>query len=116
MKKLLVAAALTAFAAFGADWKITYSVAKNAKPDAEVPITIMVKDAKGAPVEGADVMAVLTMVDMDHGEFKFNAKQSKPGVYETKGKFLMSGAWQIEVRAKMGAESASQKFRYELKD
>jgi nitrogen fixation protein FixH len=56
------------------------------------------------------------MVEMDHGEFKESAKQVKPGIYEAKQKFIMVGAWQIEVKAKKGANSASQKFRYEVKE
>jgi nitrogen fixation protein FixH len=73
-------------------------------------------DAKGQPVAGAEVETILTMVEMDHGEFKEAAKQVKPGVYESKQKFIMVGAWQIEVKAKKGANSASQKFRYEVKE
>ena len=72
--------------------------------------------ADGKPIAGAEVETILTMVEMDHGEFKESAKQVKPGIYEAKQKFIMVGAWQIEVKAKKGANSASQKFRYEVKE
>ncbi len=104
---------LTASIAFAADWKITYS-AKGAKANFDAPLTIMVKDAKGAPVSGAEVEAVLTMVEMDHGEFKYAAKQTKPGTYQAMAKFIMVGKWQLEVRAKKGADSATQKFQFEI--
>ncbi len=115
--------ALLAFSAFAfsagasaADWQIAYTVPKTAKANFDTPITITVKDAKGNPVAGAEVEAILTMVDMDHGEFKSVAKPMKPGVYQAKTKFIMVGAWQIEVKAKKGADSASAKFRHEINE
>lgn len=98
----------------GADWKIDYKVAKDAKANFETPLTITIQDAKGSPVSGAEVEAVLTMVDMDHGEFKHKANQTKAGTYQAAVKFVMVGAWQIEVRAKKGSETAAKKFRYEI--
>jgi nitrogen fixation protein FixH len=124
MRKLLLALSLGALS-FGAitlmaqskpNWKIAYEVPKTAKANYDTPLTVKITDAKGKPVGGATVETVLTMVEMDHGEFKEPAKEVKPGVYEAKQKFIMVGAWQIEVRAKKGAESASQKFRFDLKE
>jgi len=112
----LFALALAAASAFAADWKIDSKVAKDAKANFNTTIAITVADAKGAPVSGAEVEAVLTMADMDHGEVKLAAKQVKPGVYETTAKFFMVGAWNIEVRAKKGNETASKKFRHEIKE
>ena len=91
------------------DWKITLSPKSDWKADKPVPVEVLVKDAKGGPVADADVQLVLTMVDMDHGETKVPAKQSKPGVYEAKAKFMMDGKWNIEVRAKKGSASSTMK-------
>lgn len=116
MRSALVLLIASASLAFAADWKVEYSVPKDAKANFDTPLTITVKDAKGAPVVGADVEAVLTMVEMDHGEFKSPAKQVKPGVYQAKTNFIMVGLWQIEVRAKKGGESVSKKFRHDVKE
>ncbi len=105
---------LAAGSLLAADWKIAYEVPKTAKPAESVPLIITVTDAKNAPVEGADVKTVLSMVDMDHGEFEYTAKAVKPGVYQAEAKFIMAGAWQIEVRVNKDGETASKKFRHEL--
>lgn len=118
MRKLLLAMGLAALVLVGqqkANWKIQYELPKTVKANYETPLTIKIT-ANGKPVAGADVETILTMVEMDHGEFKEPAKQVKPGIYEAKQKFVMAGAWQIEVRAKKGAASASEKFRYEVKE
>jgi nitrogen fixation protein FixH len=119
MRKILLSLAVCAIALVGQDkanWKIQYELPKQVKANYETPLTVKITSADGKPVAGADVETILTMVEMDHGEFKEAAKQVKPGVYETKHKFIMVGAWQIEVKAKKGAASASQKFRYEVKE
>lgn len=101
--------------AWAADWKIDYKSAKNATSNVETPVTITIVDEKNKPVSGAEVEAVLTMVEMDHGEFKHAAKQVKPGVYQASVKYVMGGSWQMEVRAKKGSDSASKKFKFEVK-
>lgn len=116
MKKALYTFLLAALVASGADWKITYSVPKTARANFDTTIDVQLADAKGAPLAGADVQVVLTMIDMDHGEFKSPAKAVKPGMYRAAVKFIMVGAWQIEVRAKKGAEAASKKFRFEMNE
>jgi nitrogen fixation protein FixH len=119
MRKLLLTLGLAAIALFAqnkANWKISYEIPKTAKANFDTPVTVKILDAKGKPVAGAEVETVLTMVEMDHGEFKEPAKQVKPGVYEAKQKFIMVGAWQLEVKAKKGAESAGQKFKLEIKE
>jgi len=115
MRSLVLLAVATA-AASAADWQLSYSLPKTAKANFDTPLTITVRDATGAPVAGAEVEAILTMVDMDHGEFKAVAKQVKPGVYQATTKFVMAGAWQIELRARKGADSASAKFRHEIRE
>lgn len=99
-----------------ANWKLSVQPLGKLSAASEVPMQVKVTDAKGAPIDAAQVELVLTMVEMDHGEFKHAAKQSKPGLYDTKAKFIMSGAWNIEVRAKKGADSATKKFRFDVKD
>ncbi len=104
------------FAQPKANWKIQYELPAKVLANYDTPLTVKILDAKGKPVEGAEVETILTMVDMDHGEFKEAAKAEKPGVYKAKQKFIMVGAWQIEVKAKKGGQVASQKFRYEVKE
>ncbi len=79
------------------------------------PVEVTVKDSRGTPVDGAEVQLVITMVDMDHGETNVAARQTSPGVYQAKPKFMMEGKWNIEVRAKKGSESAAIKQEVEVK-
>ena len=119
MWKLLLTISLMALISFGQqkpNWKIQYELPKAVKANYDTPLTIKITGANGKPVEGAEVETILTMVEMDHGEFKESAKQVKPGIYEAKQKFIMVGAWQIEVKAKKGSVTASEKFRYEVKE
>ena len=119
MRKLLLSLAAFTFVLVGQDkssWKIQYELPKEVKANYDTPLTVKITGADGKPIVGAEVETILTMVEMDHGEFKESAKQVKPGIYEAKQKFIMVGAWQIEVKAKKGANSASQKFRYEVKE
>lgn len=104
------------FAAGGAaHWKIDYKAAKNAVANEETPITITIRDENNKPLGGAEVEAVLTMVEMDHGEFKYSAKQVKPGTYEANVRYVMGGDWQLEVRAHKGSDSVSKKFVLKIK-
>lgn len=116
MRKIVLAMCLTSALAIAADWKITLKPRADLKADVPVPVEVTVKDAKGAPVEGAQVELVLTMVEMDHGASKFPATQVRPGVYEAKPKFMMGGKWNVEMRAKKGPESASAKQQVEVED
>src|SRR5204863_9142244 len=118
MRNLLLLLTLS-FALIGqkkADWTIKYELPNPVKANYDTTLTVKITDSKGKPVEGAQVETVLTMIEMDHGEFKEVASQVKPGVYEAKQKFIMVGAFQIEVRAKKGDASTSQKFKYEVKE
>ena len=117
MHKLLlllsIAAGLTAQAA---DWKIAIEPKAPLKSVTSVPIEVTVTDAAGKPVEGATVDVVLTMVEMDHGETHNQAKASKPGVYEARAHFMMSGKWNIEAKVKKGGDTASSKQQVDVKD
>lgn len=119
MRKYLLSLALTTItlaAQQKANWKIEYELPAKVKANFETTLNVKLSDAQGKPIAGAEVETILTMVDMDHGEFKQNAKPSKPGIYSSKHNFIMVGSWQIEVRAKKGSQAASQKFRYEVKE
>lgn len=98
------------------DWKIEYKVPAKVSANYDTPLTVMVKDAKGKPVSDAEVETILTMVDMDHGEFKKPAAATKPGEYEAKQNFIMVGKWNIEVKVKKGKDMASKKFVFEVKE
>lgn len=99
-----------------AAWKIEYKLPAKVAANYDTPLTVMIQDAKGKPVAGAEVETILTMVEMDHGEFKKPAAATKPGEYEAKQNFIMVGKWNIEVKAKKGKETASQKFVFEVKE
>ena len=116
MRKIVLAICFTSTLAMAADWKISLKPRADLKADAPVPVEVTVKDAKGAPVDGAQVQLVLTMVEMDHGASKFDATQVRPGVYEAKPKFMMGGKWNIEMRAKKGSDSATAKQQVEVED
>ncbi|MFN3326327.1 MAG: FixH family protein [Bryobacteraceae bacterium] len=104
------------FAQGAADWKIAVKAPEKLKAGHDMPFEVRLTDAKGAPVAGADVELVLTMIDMDHGEQKKQAKESKPGIYSGTQQFLMVGGWNLEVRARKGSASTKQSFRYEVKE
>lgn len=106
---MLAAIVLAQSGAGSGDWKISLESKGTLKAQTPVPVQVNIKDAKGAPVSGATVEMVLTMVEMDHGETKVPAKQVRPGVYEGKPNFMMDGKWNIEVRAKRGTASATTK-------
>jgi nitrogen fixation protein FixH len=114
--RLTFLAALAGTLLLGQDagWKMALEPKGELSAAKPVPVHVTIKDAKGAAVAGAQVELVLTMVDMDHGETKVAAKQVKPGVYESKPKFMMDGKWNIEVRAKKGAASSTMKQEVEV--
>ncbi len=116
MRKFVLAICLSSAMAMAADWKLSLKPRADLKADAPVLVEVTVKDAKGAPVEGAQVQLVLTMVEMDHGATKFDATQIRPGIYEAKPKFMMGGKWNIEMRATKGSESATAKQQVEVED
>jgi nitrogen fixation protein FixH len=113
---LLLAALGLVFAQGKPGWKISLKPVGTPSASAEAPFQVILRDSKGAPVEGAQVELVLTMIDMDHGETKVPLQHVKAGVYEGKARFLMGGGWNVDVRARKGGQSASQKFKYNVKD
>jgi nitrogen fixation protein FixH len=85
------------------------------KADVEVPFEVTVRDAKG-PVDGASVVVIVTMVDMDHGESKYEAKPAKNGVYQFKPRFMMGGAWNLKVTATKDSSTSTMNKKIEVKD
>jgi hypothetical protein len=75
-----------------------------------------VTDGDGKPVSGAAVELVVTMIDMDHGEHKWPAPMTAPGVYEGKANFFMVGSWNLETRVTKGNQSKTLKTRVDVKD
>lgn len=112
----LVCVTLVSVAQPKSSLQITVTALKDVKAEVEVPFEIALKDAKGAPVSGADVRVIATMVDMDHGEFKYQAKSSRPGVYQFTPRFMMGGTWNLAIKAQKGADSQSLNKRFEVKD
>lgn len=110
----LFAAAALLVAQNAAGWNLALEVKGALKAGPPVPVQVTLKDAKGAMVEAATIELVVTMVDMDHGESKYQAQEVKPGIYEAKPKFLMEGKWNIAVRAAKGADSASMNLQVEV--
>ena len=113
---LLVALGLCLWAQPKSSLKIDIEPKAALKADVDVPFQVTVKDAKGAPVSGAQVEVVATMVEMDHGEFKSDAKESKPGVYQTSQKFMMGGAWNLKVQAKKGSDAGTLNKKVDVQD
>ena len=96
--------------------RITIEAKGTPKASAEVPFEVTVKDIQGKMVEGATVQVTATMVDMDHGEFKFDGKPKRAGVYEVTPKFVMGGAWNLRIKAIKGGSSAATDRKIEVKD
>ena len=98
---LLLSVAVNGPAQTSPDWKITAEPQKEIRANYDTPMKISVKDGKGKPVTAAVELAV-TMIGMDHGEYKWPAKMTAPGVYEGSANFFMVGAWNLKVRVKKG--------------
>jgi len=113
---LLFAACSSATSQPVPDWKITAEATKKPMVGYETTMRVNVSDAKGKPVEGATVELVVTMIDMDHGEFKSATTMTAPGVYEGKVNLFMVGAWNLDVRVSRANQSMSKKIRFDVKE
>ena len=97
-------------------WTITLVPPEDIKANFDAPVQVLVKDEAGKPVTGAKVEMTVTMMDMDHGEFKHAAAEGAPGTYgAATTKFFMVGNWNLKVKAEKGAESAVKDFKIEVK-
>jgi hypothetical protein len=112
---LLVSGVVSAVAADGI-WKISMEPVNKVKANMPAPLSIQVKDEKNRPVSGAEVEIILTMVEMDHGEFRTPAKMTKPGVYEGSPNFFMVGKWNVTIKAKKGDAVSTQVIPWEVKE
>ena len=99
-----------------ANWKAAIEPVGTVRCNFPAQVNVKLADAKGAPVEDASVEIILTMKDMDHGEFKTKAKMIKPGVYEAKPTFYMVGKWNVAVKSKRAGASRVDNFPYEVKE
>ena len=103
-------------AADSSGWKVSLEPAGKIKANMPADVHVKLTDAKGKPVAGAEVELVLTMVEMDHGEFKTPAQAAKSGGYNARPTFFMVGKWMAEVRAKKGSKSVREKFLFDVKE
>ena len=103
------------FAVGAPDWKISMEPVGKVRCNYEAQVEIGVKDAKGAPVTDAKIEVVLTMIGMDHGEFKTAAKEAA-GVYRATPTFYMVGKWNVAVHVKKDQREKTENFTYEVKE
>lgn len=62
--------------------------------------TVTVADSHGHPVQGAAVLAEITMLDMDMGTdaLQLQAQSTSPGTFNGQGELTMTGHWQVRLR------------------
>ncbi len=108
--------AVSASAQMAPDWTITTEAQKKIIANYDTPMKVTVNDGKRKPVSGAAVELVVTMIDMDHGEHKWPARMTAPGVYEGKANFFMVGSWNLQTRVTKGKQSKVQTTRVDVKE
>lgn len=113
---VLLTVSLNAHVPADPDWKITTEPQKKIMANYDTPMKVTVRDAKGNPISDATVVLAETMIDMDHGEYKWPAKMTSPGVYEGKANFYMVGSWNLETRVTKGKLSKVVKTRVDVKE
>ncbi|HBI04429.1 MAG TPA: hypothetical protein DDY49_10435 [Paenibacillaceae bacterium] len=65
------------------------------------------------PIENAEVVVSLEMVQMDHGKNGFLGKMTEPGVYKGEAALPMNGEWYAYVRVKAGEVETTKSFTFE---
>jgi hypothetical protein len=98
------------------DWKVAAEPGKKLVANYETPMKVQVTGANGKPLTGAAVELVGTMIGMDHGEHKWPATMTAPGIYEGKVNFFMIGPWNLEVRVRKNNQSLAKKIRFDVKE
>ena len=116
MIRVFLLALLAVSTLSAADWSVDIQPKAKLKAGKVIPIDVAIRDLNGKPISGLTVEVVLTMVDMDHGELQNQAKAIKPGIYQARMKFMMGGAWNIEVRANLGDASVTSKKKVDVAD
>ncbi|HEY1013137.1 MAG TPA: FixH family protein [Herpetosiphonaceae bacterium] len=75
---------------------------------------VSLKDAAGAPVDGADVYLDLVMTTMEMGQNKPLATPLGGGRYQMQGIYGMGGAWRLDVHAKVAGKDHVAPFPIEV--
>ena len=65
------------------------------------------------PLENAEVVVSLEMVEMDHGKNGFLGEMTEPGVYKGEAVLPMDGEWYAYVRVKAGEIETTKSFTFE---
>jgi biotin operon repressor len=92
-------------------WKMATTV-EPAEPTSETDTTFQVRltNEAGAPVSGAEVKADLKMSLMDMGKNVASLADKGNGIYEGKGRFSMTGPWDVIMTASKDGKSGTQTF------
>jgi copper transport protein len=79
-----------------------YNVTLKVAPDTfgTNTFTVTINDAQQHPVQGAAVLAQITMLDMDMGTdvLQLQADSSSAGTFSGQGELTMAGHWQVRLR------------------
>lgn len=79
-----------------------YSITLKVTPDTFGTNTfiVTVADTHGHPVQGAAVLAEITMLDMDVGtdSLQLQAQTTSPNTFSGQGELTMAGHWQVQLR------------------
>lgn len=65
------------------------------------------------PLENAEVLVSLEMVEMDHGKNGFRGKMTEPGVYKGEAVLPMGGEWSAYVKVKSPDIETTKSFTFE---
>lgn len=79
-----------------------YTVTLKVSPDTfgTNTFTVIMADGQGHPVQGAAVLAEITMLDMDMGTdaLQLQAQTASPGTFSGQGELTMEGHWQVRLK------------------
>jgi YtkA-like len=77
---------------------LTINLSANSDQAGPVALTVDLSDRSGAPVSGAQVTVSARSLDMDMGQFPYEATETEPGHYVADRVAMgMGGDWKVEV-------------------
>lgn len=82
--------------------------------DKESSFQIKVTDSD-QPVEGLNIQADFSMVDMDHGHYEAQLNEINQGIYQGQVKLPMEGDWEIVITVDHDGEIFEKVIEYEVK-
>ncbi|PLR79029.1 hypothetical protein CU633_02245 [Bacillus sp. V3-13] len=97
------------------DWEVNFTKPLYFSKDKPVPFEIKVTDGDKA-VEGLQVSAALSMVNMDHGSFDIALAEKGDGVYAGEAELPMGGEWEIVFTMEKDGKETEKVVQYEVKD